>query len=77
MVDSSVPLDVLTDDAPWLEWSQARLTEAAQPASLARNAIVLAEIAPRFSRVEALRDAMPSMCLTEEIPVPGTDLIAL
>ena len=32
------------------------------------NAIVLAEIAPRFPRVETLRAALPSMAIVEEIP---------
>jgi predicted nucleic acid-binding protein len=29
---------------------------------------VLAEIAPRFSRIETLRDALPAMAVLEEIP---------
>ncbi|MDA8068345.1 MAG: type II toxin-antitoxin system VapC family toxin [Actinomycetota bacterium] len=68
VVDSSVLLDVFTEDETWLAWSQARLTEAAERGALVLNAVVLAEIAPRFSRVEALRDALPSMCVIEAIP---------
>ncbi len=68
LVDSNVLLDVFTEDRRWLGWSQARLTEAAQRGALIVNAVVLAEIAPRFSRVEALRAALPWMVRVEEIP---------
>ena len=74
VVDSSVLLDVFTEDETWLAWSQARLTEAAERGALVLNAVVLAEIAPRFSRVEALRDALPSMCVIEEIPLAASFL---
>lgn len=68
VVDSSVLLDVFTEDPQWVAWSQARLTEAAQHGALVVNAVILAEIAPRFSRIEALRHALPSMTTIEEIP---------
>jgi hypothetical protein len=67
VVDSSVLLDVFTEDETWLEWSQSRLTEAAQRGGIVLNAVVLAEIAPRFSTVEALHGALPSMATVEEI----------
>ncbi len=35
---------------------------------------MLAEIAPRFSRVEALQDALPSMAIIEEIPLGASFL---
>ncbi|HTE62384.1 MAG TPA: type II toxin-antitoxin system VapC family toxin [Solirubrobacteraceae bacterium] len=74
VVDSSVLLDVFTEDPRWGSWSQARLTEAAQRGALVLNAVVLAEIAPRFSRLEALRSTLPSMAVIEEIPVAGAFL---
>jgi predicted nucleic acid-binding protein len=67
-VDSSVLLDVFTDDPEWGAWSQAELVRAAQRGALVLNAVVLAEIAPRFERVEALRATLPSMAVIEEIP---------
>lgn len=69
VVDSSVLLDLFTEDSTWLAWSQPRLIKAAERGSLVLNAVVLAEIAPRFSRIENLRKALPSMCLIEEIPL--------
>lgn len=74
VVDSSVLLDVLTEDATWLAWSQAELTAAAQRGIIVLNAVVLAEIAPRFSRVEALQDALPSMAIIEKIPLAASFL---
>ncbi len=74
VVDSSVLLDVFTEDPHWVEWSHAQLTEAAQRGAIVLNVVVLAEIAPRFSRIEALRSALPSMAAIEEIPPAGAFL---
>jgi len=68
VVDSSVLLDVFTEDRRWLRWSEEQLIAAARRGALILNAVVLAEIAPRFSRIEALREALPSMAVLEEIP---------
>jgi predicted nucleic acid-binding protein len=73
-IDSSVLLDIFTEDPKWLVWSQAQLTQAAQHGAIVLNSVVLAEIAPRFSRVEDLRSALPSMTVIEEIPVTASFL---
>lgn len=67
-VDSGVLLDLFTEDQHWLSWSQEQLTQAAQRGAIVLNAIVLAEIAPRFPRIETLHSALPSMAIIEEIP---------
>jgi predicted nucleic acid-binding protein len=67
-VDSGVLLDLFTEDGQWLSWSQEQLTHAAQRGAIILNAVVLAEIAPRFPRIEALRSTLPSMAVIEEIP---------
>ena len=67
-LDSSVLLDLFTEDPHWLSWSQTQLTRAAQQGAVVINAVVLAEIAPRFARIETLRSALPSMAVIEEIP---------
>jgi predicted nucleic acid-binding protein len=67
-VDSSLLLDIFTEDRRWLAWSQRQLTRAAQRGAIVLNVIVLAEIAPRFPRIEELRSALPSMVISEEIP---------
>lgn len=74
VVDSSVLLDVFTEDKRWLSWSAEQLTKAAQRGALILNAVVLAEIAPRFSRIEALRDALPSIAVVEDIPTAAAFL---
>ena len=73
-VDSSVLLDLFTEDERWLSWSQQQLTQAAQQGAIVLNAVVLAEIAPRFPRIETLRAALPSMVVVEEIPPPAAFL---
>jgi predicted nucleic acid-binding protein len=73
-IDSSVLLDVFTEDPRWGAWSEAQLTKAAQSGAIVLNAVVIAEIAPRFSRIEALRPALPSMAVIEEIPFAASFL---
>jgi predicted nucleic acid-binding protein len=38
------------------------------------NAVILAEVAPRFSRIEDFRSALPSMAHAEEIPIAASFL---
>lgn len=73
-VDSSVLLDIFTEDDHWLDWSLEQLTQAAQRGAIVINAVVLAEIAPRFQRVEGLRASLPSMARVEAIPVSAAFL---
>ena len=73
-VDSSVLLDVFTEDPQWLEWSEARLTEAAQRGALIVNSVIIAEISPRFPRVEELRSVMEPLTVVEEIPFEASFL---
>ncbi len=69
-VDSSVLLDIFTEDSLFLAWSQAQLTRAAQRGAIILNAVILAEIAPRFSRIETLRSTLPSMGISWRSPLP-------
>lgn len=69
VVDSSVLLDVFTEDPRWAEWSERAMAEALASGPLIINAVVLAEIAPRFSRVEDLETTVASAFVVEEIPV--------
>jgi predicted nucleic acid-binding protein len=74
VVDSSILLDIFTVDPTWADWSQTELTRAAQRGALILNAVVVAEIAPRFERIETLRAALPSMVVIEEIPLSAAFL---
>lgn len=73
-VDSSVLLDVFTEDERWLGWSEAALRDALAIGPLIVNGVVLAEIAPRFSAIEAMEAALPSRLLVEEIPTAAAFL---
>lgn len=66
-VDSSVLLDVFTEDARWSEWSEGALTDAVSKGPLAINYVVLAEVAPRFSEIEELMKSLPEQILIEEL----------
>ena len=65
VIDSSESLIALADQI-------AETEESGSAPPL--NAVVLAEIAPRFSRIEMLGAALPSMCLIEEIPLAASFL---
>jgi predicted nucleic acid-binding protein len=73
-VDSSVLLDVFTEDERWAEWSEAALREALADGPLVIDAVVLAEVAPRFSTIEALQAALPPRLLVEELPASAAFL---
>ena len=69
LVDSNVLLDLMTEDARWLQWSSLAIESAAQRTRLVINAIVYAEVSVRFSRVEDLEEALPrAMFYREHLP---------
>ena len=69
LVDSSVLLDVLTEDAEWLDWSSAMLERAAHAGPLTINPIIYAEVSAGFIRIEDLDDALPpAYWRREELP---------
>ncbi len=61
-VDSNVILDVATEDPRWAGWSEAALAQAARAGPLVINAVVFAEVAVGYERIEdadlALSDAV-------------------
>ncbi len=59
LVDSSVLLDIITNDPSWYEWSSEALAKAAGEASLAINPLIYAEVSSRFPTIEELDDAIP------------------
>ncbi len=59
LVDSSVLLDVATEDPRWFGWSAAALERAAERNVLVINPIVWAEVSVGFDRVEELEAALP------------------
>lgn len=59
LVDSSVLLDVLTEDPVWYSWSSGALERCAEENDLAINPVIYAEVSIRFERIEELEDALP------------------
>lgn len=59
LVDSSVLLDVLTNDPAWGEWSRQQLATAGDKCRLVINPIIYAEVSTGFDRVEDLDEAIP------------------
>lgn len=53
LVDSSVVLDLLTDDARWASWSEAQLAAAERRGRLVINDTVWAECSLAYGRIEA------------------------
>ena len=60
LVDSSVILDVVTDDPEWGERSAAALTRFAEAGHLVINPIIYAEVSVGFTRIEELEEALPT-----------------
>ncbi len=69
LVDSNVLLDVMTSDARWFEWSSGALAAAADRGRLIINPVIYAEVSIRFSRIEALEEALPRSVFERE-PIP-------
>jgi len=77
LVDSSVLLDILTEDGRWFAWSAAALEEAAQRSAVVINPVIYAEVSVRFSRIEDLEEALPMQMLGREtIPYEAAFLAA-
>lgn len=66
LVDSSVILDVFTEDPKWFEWSSRKLAEYAEKNTLIINPIIYAEVSIRFERIEELEEALPPEAFVRE-----------
>ena len=69
LVDSSVLLDVLTDDVTWGEWSRRALATASDEGRLVINPIIYAEVSTGFDTIEYLDEAVPANNFERE-PLP-------
>jgi predicted nucleic acid-binding protein len=69
LVDSSVILDILTEDTRWFDWSSEALAEQAEQSVLVINPLIYAEVSVRFKRIEDLDEALPpSMFRRDALP---------
>ena len=69
LVDSSVILDIRTEDEYWFAWSAEALADCAKSNILAVNPIIYAEVSIRFEKVEELDAALPATYF-RRLPLP-------
>jgi predicted nucleic acid-binding protein len=69
LVDSSVILDIVTDDPMWGSWSGDALARAGDEGQLVINPVVYAEVSVGFDQIEELDDAIPGDDFRRE-PLP-------
>jgi predicted nucleic acid-binding protein len=58
LVDSNVILDVFLNDSKWADWSEYKLEECGNRASLYINSIIYSEISIGFKLIEDLESAV-------------------
>jgi predicted nucleic acid-binding protein len=69
LVDSSVLLDVMTQDPRWAAWSEEKLAWHAERHLLAINPIIYAEVSVHFQSIEELDDALSPLDFLR-LPLP-------
>ena len=69
LVDTSVILDVVQDDAKWGPWSLAAIESAATRDALAINDIIYAELSVGYAKIESL-DEMVAAWALQISPIP-------
>ena len=72
LVDSSVVLDIVTDNPAWGDWSADALAQARDDGRLVINPIVYAEVSTGFERIEDLDETIPASDFERE-PLPYQD----
>jgi predicted nucleic acid-binding protein len=75
IVDSSVLLDVFTDDERWGDWSAAALARAFDEGPVIINPLVYAELSVGFDRIEDLDAALPARVEREALPWEASFLV--
>ncbi|MGH3358320.1 MAG: type II toxin-antitoxin system VapC family toxin [Nocardioidaceae bacterium] len=68
-MDSSVVLDIVTQDPRWAQWSASALAKSRDEGRLAINPLVYAQVSTGFDRIEDLDDAVPASEFDRE-PLP-------
>ena len=68
VVDSSVLLDLFSDDPVWGDWSSGHLASAFDAGPVVINPLIFAELPVGFERIEDLDDALPPQISREGLP---------
>lgn len=69
LIDSSVILDVFTEDPKWGEWSENMLQQYSDSNTLYINPIIYSEISIGFAKIEELEKAVAE-CGFQLLPIP-------
>ncbi|MDO8587649.1 MAG: PIN domain-containing protein [Armatimonadota bacterium] len=69
LVDSSVLLDVLTQDVAWYAWSATALEQCANEGTLYVNPLIYAEVSIGFDTIEEVEAALPEESF-RRLPLP-------
>ena len=56
LVDSNILIDIFSHDKQWMSWSKESLAACSARDQIAVNQIVVAEVAPQFSRLQDFLD---------------------
>jgi hypothetical protein len=66
LVDSSVLLDVILEDANWYGWSSRALEAAVDQSRIVINIVIYADASVGYSRIEDFNDAFPNAVVERE-----------
>ncbi|MFF2627301.1 type II toxin-antitoxin system VapC family toxin [Kitasatospora griseola] len=69
LVDSCVPLDLMTDDPTWADWSESELARVQDEGPVVINPSVYAEVSAALSAIEELDEVLPAEAFGRE-PLP-------
>ncbi|MGI8310654.1 type II toxin-antitoxin system VapC family toxin [Saccharopolyspora hattusasensis] len=60
LVDSNILLDMVIEEAEWVDWSSDALEKAAEEGPLVINPLIFAEVSVRFPTIEEVEEAFPN-----------------
>jgi len=69
LIDSSVLLDIVTEDPQWFAWSSEALATWAERVPLYINVVIYTEVSMGFARIEEVEAALPLEAF-RRAPVP-------
>lgn len=75
LIDSTVLLDVATEDPRWYQWSSEALSTAARTAPLLINPLIYAELSANYDTIEELDDALPDFYIGAHAAVDRLTLV--
>ena len=76
LIDSNVLIDVIGDRSEWFDWSFGQLQRLTADTDLFVNAVVVAEVAPRFGSLDDFLAAMATLLVRVEALTPDAAFLA-